>query len=194
MVSFRGQKKVGPSPDLSPLGVQLKIPNEHPRPFHMGALPGRVPNRFLKMMGLPYLNARIRDFTAKLGPGSGWKVLHWTRDARRRTSDITIGFTGLNKNVGRDDGIVKPYLLERRDLRFDSKIGARFGIESRGRRIRGAKNNHRAYGAEQKCGRDAGLNWRPFIFILTFLLNRSLRVLYAWFVGLFYLSLASISY
>ena len=70
MVSFRGQKKVGPSPDLSPLGLQLNIPNEHPRPFHMGALPGRVPNRFLKMRGLPYLNARIRDFTAKLGPGS----------------------------------------------------------------------------------------------------------------------------
>ena len=39
MVSFRGQKKVGPRPDWSPLGVYLKISDEHPRLFHMGDLP-----------------------------------------------------------------------------------------------------------------------------------------------------------
>ena len=35
MVSFRGQKKLGPRPDRSPLGVQFKISDEHPHPFHM---------------------------------------------------------------------------------------------------------------------------------------------------------------
>ena len=32
MVSFRGQKKLGPCPDQSPLGVQFKISEEHPLP------------------------------------------------------------------------------------------------------------------------------------------------------------------
>ena len=35
MVSFRGQKKLGPRPDRSPLGVSFKISDEHPHPFHM---------------------------------------------------------------------------------------------------------------------------------------------------------------
>ena len=39
MVSFRGQKKLGPCPDWPPLGVYLKISNKHPRPFHMGVSP-----------------------------------------------------------------------------------------------------------------------------------------------------------
>ena len=34
MVSFRGQKKLGPGPDPSPVGV-FKISDEHPHPFHM---------------------------------------------------------------------------------------------------------------------------------------------------------------
>ena len=160
MVSSRGQKKVGPSPDLSPsLGLQFNIPDEHPRPFHMGALPGRVPNRFFKMRGLPYLNARIRDFTAKLGRCSGLKAVHWTRDAGRTMQNLEYNHRvyGTEQKCGSEWRDCKtlletPYLLECRDLRFYSKIGARFGIESRGRGIRGAKNNHRAYGAEQKCG------------------------------------------
>ena len=41
MVSFRGHKKLGPCPDPSPLGVQCKISNEHPHPFHIRA-PSRV--------------------------------------------------------------------------------------------------------------------------------------------------------
>ena len=39
MVSFRGQKKLGPRPDRSPLGVSFKISDEHPHPFHMRSLP-----------------------------------------------------------------------------------------------------------------------------------------------------------
>ena len=35
MVSFRGQKKLGPRPDWSPLGVSFKISDEHPPPFYM---------------------------------------------------------------------------------------------------------------------------------------------------------------
>ena len=35
MIAFRGQKKIGPRPDWSPLGVYFKIYNEHPHPFHM---------------------------------------------------------------------------------------------------------------------------------------------------------------
>ena len=33
IVSFRGQKKLGPCPDRSPLGVSFKISDEHPHPF-----------------------------------------------------------------------------------------------------------------------------------------------------------------
>ena len=33
MVSFWGQKKVGPRPDWSPLGVNLKFPTSIPAPF-----------------------------------------------------------------------------------------------------------------------------------------------------------------
>ena len=39
MVSFRGQKKLGPRPDRSPLRVKFKISDEHPHPFHMRSLP-----------------------------------------------------------------------------------------------------------------------------------------------------------
>ena len=39
MVSFRGQKKLGPRPDRSPLGVEFKICDEHPHPFHIRSLP-----------------------------------------------------------------------------------------------------------------------------------------------------------
>ena len=33
MITFRGQKKVGPRPDWSPVGVLFKISDEHPRLF-----------------------------------------------------------------------------------------------------------------------------------------------------------------
>ena len=35
MVSFGGQKKLGPRPDRFPLGVLLKISDEHSHPLHM---------------------------------------------------------------------------------------------------------------------------------------------------------------
>ena len=35
-VSFRGQKKPGPRPDWSPLGVKFKIFDEHSSSFYMG--------------------------------------------------------------------------------------------------------------------------------------------------------------
>ena len=43
MVSFRGQKKLGPHPDRSPLGVYSKISDEHPHPFHMQSPPAPGP-------------------------------------------------------------------------------------------------------------------------------------------------------
>ena len=50
LVSFRGpKKKKGPRPNRSPLGVQFKISDEHPRPFHMGVSPEeqlRIGNSF----------------------------------------------------------------------------------------------------------------------------------------------------
>ena len=39
MVSFKGQKKLEPRPDWSPLGVQFKISDEYPHPFYMRSLP-----------------------------------------------------------------------------------------------------------------------------------------------------------
>ena len=39
MVSFRGQQKLGPRPDRSPLGVYFKIFDEHPHPFDMQSPP-----------------------------------------------------------------------------------------------------------------------------------------------------------
>ena len=42
MVSFRGQKKLGPRPDRSPLGVYFQISDEHPHPFHMRSPPTRT--------------------------------------------------------------------------------------------------------------------------------------------------------
>ena len=43
LVSFRGQKKLGPRPDRSPLGIWFKISHEHPHPFHMGSPPPPLP-------------------------------------------------------------------------------------------------------------------------------------------------------
>ena len=45
MVSFRGQKKLGPRPDRSPLGVSFKISDEHSHPFHMRSSPRVDPLR-----------------------------------------------------------------------------------------------------------------------------------------------------
>ena len=39
MIALRGQKKLGPGPDWSPLGVLFKISDEHPYPFHMRSSP-----------------------------------------------------------------------------------------------------------------------------------------------------------
>ena len=39
LVSFRGQTKLGPRPNRSPLGVQFKISDEHPHPFNMRSPP-----------------------------------------------------------------------------------------------------------------------------------------------------------
>ena len=39
MVSFRGQKKLGPRPDWSPSGGLIQISDEHPHPFHMRNAP-----------------------------------------------------------------------------------------------------------------------------------------------------------
>ena len=108
MISFKGQKKVGHSPDLPPLGVQFKILDEPPHPFHMGALPEGSPTGFSGCgVCLTWM------------PGFGILQQNWgynrfgiessALDAGRGTSKITFGFTGLNKNVGRNDGIVKPY-------------------------------------------------------------------------------------
>ena len=46
MVSFRGQKELGPRTDRSPLGV-FKISDEHPHPFHMRS-PPPPPQRLLR--------------------------------------------------------------------------------------------------------------------------------------------------
>ena len=39
MVSFTSQKRLGPRPDQSPLGVLFKISDKHPHPFHMQSPP-----------------------------------------------------------------------------------------------------------------------------------------------------------
>ena len=41
MVSFRGQKKLGPLPDRSPLGFNSKFPTSIPTPFTCGVSPPR---------------------------------------------------------------------------------------------------------------------------------------------------------
>ena len=51
MVSSRGQKKLGPRPDWSPLGVLFKTSDEHPNPFHMRSPPPPSPGS-----RLPYCN------------------------------------------------------------------------------------------------------------------------------------------
>ena len=48
MVFFRGQKKLGPRPDRSPLGVKFKISDEHPQPFHMQSPPGAFNGRLYR--------------------------------------------------------------------------------------------------------------------------------------------------
>ena len=40
MVSFRGQKKLGPRPDWSPLGFNSKFPTSIPTPFICEVPPG----------------------------------------------------------------------------------------------------------------------------------------------------------
>ena len=45
-VSFRGQKKLGPRPDRSPLGVNSKFPTNIPIPFICGVPPLPRANRF----------------------------------------------------------------------------------------------------------------------------------------------------
>ena len=42
LVSFRGQKKFGPCPGRSPLGIKFKISDEHPHPFNMRSAPPGV--------------------------------------------------------------------------------------------------------------------------------------------------------
>lgn len=128
------------------------------------------------MRGLPYLNVRIRDFTAKLGRRSGLRVVQWTRDARRRTSNIIIGFTGLNKNVGRNDGIVKPYwrpptYLNAEICDFTAKLGRGSGLKVGDAGYGAPKITIGLTGLNKNARRDAGLNWGPFSWILTFLLN-----------------------
>ena len=41
--SLLGVKKAWPLPDRSPLGLQFKISNEHPHPFHMRSSPAPLP-------------------------------------------------------------------------------------------------------------------------------------------------------
>ena len=43
MVSFRGQKKLGPRPDRSPLGFYSKFPTGIPAPFICESPPGASP-------------------------------------------------------------------------------------------------------------------------------------------------------
>ena len=42
MDSFRGQEKLGPHRDRSPLGLKFKISDEHPTPFIWGVPPGTI--------------------------------------------------------------------------------------------------------------------------------------------------------
>ena len=51
MVSFRGQKKLGPRPDRTPLGASFKIIDEHPHPFHVRSppTPGFLPKKYIAL-------------------------------------------------------------------------------------------------------------------------------------------------
>ena len=51
MVSFRGQKKLAPRPDQSPLRVLFKISDEHPRPLNMRSPPPE--NKFAMLIREP---------------------------------------------------------------------------------------------------------------------------------------------
>ena len=54
MIAFRGQKKVGPRPDWSPLGVLFKISDEHPHPFRIQSLPRATTSpSIFQMMAIP---------------------------------------------------------------------------------------------------------------------------------------------
>ena len=44
MIACRGQKKVGPCPDWSPLGVYFKICDKHPHPLNSYGIPLGVNN------------------------------------------------------------------------------------------------------------------------------------------------------
>ena len=85
MVSFRGQKKVGPSPDLSPLGVQLKIPNEHP-PLSYGSPPRKGPQQVSQDDGFALLECQDSGFYSKIGARFGMKST--ALDAGRTTQDL----------------------------------------------------------------------------------------------------------
>ena len=60
MVSLRGQKKLEPRPDPSPLGVQFKISDERPHPFHMWSpLPPPSPRGVLILNQLRHFSIPI---------------------------------------------------------------------------------------------------------------------------------------
>ena len=63
MVSLRGQKKFGPRPDRSPLGVKFKISDEHPHPFHIRSPP---PGGISSCLNLLSLNVLINTTSLHL--------------------------------------------------------------------------------------------------------------------------------
>ena len=66
MVSFRGQKKLGPRPNRSPLGVLLKISDEHSHPFRMRSSPPRGLNDPIFKIKTNWTFASDRPRVAKL--------------------------------------------------------------------------------------------------------------------------------
>ena len=72
MVSFRGQKKLGPRPDWSPLRVSLKISDKHPHHFHMR---GPLPPGILRAASAFYT---VSDILAKYSMRFVVSVTCWT--------------------------------------------------------------------------------------------------------------------
>ena len=64
----------------------------------------KVPNWFSGIRDFPCLKLGIRDFTARSGKDSGFKVF-----AEGGMPKITLGITGLLEILVRDYGIEKPY-------------------------------------------------------------------------------------
>ena len=64
MVSFRGQKKLGPRPDRSPQGFNSKFPTSIPTPFICGV----PPRHFLWPPQCPY-HRRMMIYVASIPPG-----------------------------------------------------------------------------------------------------------------------------